>query len=269
MQPQVLGRVLVSVLAASGLIWAVSGPTNAQPPVSPSGTSSIFPLTAIPTALSAPAPVAVENPGIIAIGKKPFGKSYAGWAAAYWKWGLRIPADKNPLTDTTGEFADVNQFGPVWFVAGSLGSSVARDIVVPRGKVLFLPVFQSIFGSGVYDCAPTVPGVTCDVPTLKAAAAANLGLPGQVLDVTIDGVPVQNVDGYQAGSQHAFSVTYPENSVLGVPAGTYFPQVANGYWLMLKPLSPGLHTIEARVFMPSTPSFGTVDFTLTVNLTVQ
>lgn len=226
-------------------------------------------IVAVSLAMRAPAPVTAPNyPHVIPINLKPFGKSYAQWAAKYWQWGLSIPADRNPITDTTGAFGAEDQSGPVWFVAGTFGSSEVRNITVPAGKVLFVPVWQSVFGSGVFDCEPTVPGVACDVPTLKAAAAGNIGLPGQVLEVTIDGHGVDDVDDFRARSKIPFPITYPENSVLGVPAGTYFPQVADGYWLMLTPLCPGQHTIEIRVFMPNTPSFGTVDFTLTDNITV-
>lgn len=225
-------------------------------------------IVGVSLAMRAPAPVS-HHPHVLPINAKPFGKTYAQWAAKYWQWGMGIPADTNPFTDTTGEFGAVGQSGPVWFVAGTFGSTEERDISVPHGKVLFVPVFQSIFGSGVFDCEPTVPGTPCDVPTLKATAAANLGLPGQVLEVTIDGHDVDNVECFRAHSNAPFSITYPENSVVGVDAGTYFPQIADGYWLMLTPLCPGQHTIEIRVFMPGTPSFGTVDFTLTDHITVN
>jgi hypothetical protein len=229
-------------------------------------TAAIF---AVSTAKSAPVASAHGAARVLPLNSAPHGKTYGEWVSAYWQWVFSIPAATNPLTDTTGEFADVGQSGSVWFLAGTFGDSQTRQFVVPHGKTLFLPVFQTVFGSGVFDCEPTVPGVVCDVPTLETTAAANLGLPGQVLEVTIDGVSVANVSRFRATSSAPFSVTYPENSVVGVPAGVYFPQVADGYWLMLPPLSTGQHEIVVRVFAPDTPSFGTVDFTLTDHITVQ
>jgi hypothetical protein len=59
------------------------------------------------------------------------------------------------------------------------------------------------------------------------------------MEVSIDGVPVQDLRSYRAFSPDAFSVTLPANNVLqylGLTsdiAGTYYPQVSDGYWLML------------------------------------
>ena len=33
-------------------------------------------------------------------------------ATSWWQWALETPASENPLTDTTGQFAAVNQRGP-------------------------------------------------------------------------------------------------------------------------------------------------------------
>ena len=207
------------------------------------------------------------NPRVSPIQSTPYGKSYGEWAVAWWQWALSIPADRNPLTDTTGEFAGESQHGPVWFVAGTFGNSAERSFTVPAGKAIFMPVFNWIFGSGVFDCDPTVPGVTCDVPTLQATAAVNTEA-AEVLEVSIDGVPLQNVRGYRARSPGPFSITYPENSVVGVPAGNYSPQVADGYWLLLEPLAKGTHEIHIRAGASHT-SNGPIAFDVVDHITVQ
>lgn len=179
---------------------------------------------------------------------------------------MSIPADRNPLTDSTGEFAGEGQSGPVWFVAGTFGNSAERSFTVPAGKTIFMPVFNCIFGAGVFDCDPTVPGVPCVVCDLQDTAAENTEAI-EVLDVTIDGQPLKDVRQYRASSPGAFSIEYPENSLVGVPAGTYFPQVADGYWLMLAPLEKGVHEIVVKV-RGETPYFGLVEYEITHNITV-
>jgi hypothetical protein len=179
---------------------------------------------------------------------------------------MSIPADRNPLTDSTGEFAGEGQSGPVWFVAGTFGNSAERDFSVPTGKTIFMPVFNCIFGAGVFDCDPTVPGVPCVVCDLQDTAAENTEAI-EVLDVTIDGQPLKDVRQYRASSPGAFSIEYPENSLVGVEAGTYFPQVADGYWLMLEPLAKGEHEIVVKV-RGETPYFGLVEYEITHNITV-
>src|SRR4029450_14049614 len=50
-----------------------------------------------------------ERPGIAGIHTKPEGQTYGRWAAEWWQWALGIPADVNPLTDTTGEHCTQRQ----------------------------------------------------------------------------------------------------------------------------------------------------------------
>ena len=187
-----------------------------------------------------------RNPRILPPQSHPFGKTYGQWAAAWWQWAFSIPEARNPVADTTGEFAGVGQTGPVWFLAGTFGNSAERIVTVPKGKFIFMPVHNWIFGAGVFDCDPTVPGVPCDVPTLREkAAAATTG--AEVVEAWIDGVQVNNIRDYRGISPEPFSITLPEGAVFGIPAGTYYPQVADGYWLMLTPLREGMHTIQVHV----------------------
>jgi hypothetical protein len=186
------------------------------------------------------------NPGILPPHSNSHGKSYGAWANAWWQWALSIPEAQNPLADTTGEFGGVGQSGPVWFLAGTFGNSAERTVSIPQGKSIFMPVHNWIFGAGVYDCDPTAPGVPCDVPTLREkAAAATTG--AEVVEAWIDGSPVKDVRRYRAFSPEPFSITLPEGAVFGLAAGTYTPQVADGYWLMLTPFSKGHHTIRVHV----------------------
>ena len=229
-------------------------------------TATMAVLAALPLLWAAPALARNPNPGILPPHASSHGATLGEWAARWWQWALGVPADRNPLTDATGEFCGEDQSGPVWFVAGTFGTSVERSCTVPTGKALFMPVFNWIFGSGVFDCDPTVPGVECDVPTLRAAAAANTEA-ADILEVTIDGVALDDVEAYRAQSP-VFPLTYPENSVLGLPAGEYSPQVADGYWLMLAPLSRGEHTVHIHVRAPET-IFGLIEFDFIAHLTVR
>jgi hypothetical protein len=92
------------------------------------------------------------------------------------------------------------------------------------------------------------------------------------MDVTIDDESVNNLRNYRAFSPGGFSITLPPANVLQAlglasdVAGTYAPQVADGYWLMLAPLPPGQHIIKVHL-LPN-PSFG-VEQTIIYNFTVS
>lgn len=94
------------------------------------------------------------------------------------------------------------------------------------------------------DCDPSNPGVLCDVPALRASAAAAVDNP-TTLEVSVDGVPLQDLSDYRVQSP-VFSLTLPEDAVFGLPSGTSTPNLSDGYWLLLAPLSAGMHTISFK-----------------------
>lgn len=208
------------------------------------------------------------NPKVLPIHSVVNGKTYGEWAAAWWQWAFSIPADRSPLIDDSGDFCGEGQSGPVWFYASNFGWDAEKYCTVPAGKKIFMPVYMWIFGESVWDCGATSdPYVECDVETLRAMAAENV-LAADVLEVSIDGVPLQSIADYRALSPEPFTITYPEGSVTGVDAGDYYPNVTDGFWLMLTPLTPGEHTIRTYVYAPDTPYAGTIEYEVITHLTV-
>jgi len=184
------------------------------------------------------------NPRVLPPNSNPYGKSYAEWGAAWWQWALSIPAARNPVNDRTGgQFCAEGQSGPVWFLAGTFGFSTERSCTVPAGKALFFPVANTIGGAGVFDCEPTGTG-PCDVDALLRASLEWLSQV-DILEAEVDGVAVRELAQYVAISS-PFALSLPAGAVFGLPEGTFQPNIAGGYWLMLAPLPPGQHTIRFR-----------------------
>jgi hypothetical protein len=100
------------------------------------------------------------------------------------------------------------------------------------------------------------------VHTLKQAAA-DAAKAVALMEVSIDGQTISDVKDYRVKSPEAFSVTVPADNVSGVPAGTYSPHVADGYYLLLSPLPVGSHTIS--VYVVSSLGY---DYVNTYNITV-
>ena len=186
------------------------------------------------------------NPKITPPNARPYGRTLGEWNTAWWQWILSIPEDRNPNLDETGEFAGEGQRGKVWFLAGSFssGQGYERTIRIPAGTAIFCGLFTTIWGAGVFDCDPSVPGVECDLEALRGVAADIMdNAPDELLAISIDGVPVQNPRAYRAVSPEPFPVYLPDGNFLGLPEGIYEPNVSDSYSLMLAPLSVGEHII--------------------------
>lgn len=199
------------------------------------------------------------NPGILPPNSHAYGKTYGGWSAAWWQYVEAQPTSSNPLNDPTGASCGVDQSGPVFFLVGANGSGAATrdDCTVPAGKALFFPLVNS-FDVHVA-CTPQTASV-CDSNDTPQKIWDDLeitnGVSISALHASIDGVPVSNLDPastpYRACagpvarcSAPSFSLTFPADNFFapGLPAGTYGPAVADGVYLLLAPLTPGVYTI--------------------------
>jgi hypothetical protein len=195
------------------------------------------------------------NPGVIPPDSNEFGNPYGEWSARWWQWLLSIPEATNPNLTTGNVHCELGQSGQVWFLAGTFGGpAVTRSCIlpIPAGKDLLVTPLNGVFGElgpQVGDCSPN----QCDINALRASAAANVDNPPPLV-VTIDDHPVMHVDQYRATSP-VFDVTFPKGAIFNIPPGLHGPLVSDGYWLLLRPLSPGMH----RIFSNG----------VTYNLTVQ
>ena len=199
------------------------------------------------------------GPVVLPPQSEPYGESYGQWAADWWAWVLSIPTEINPAADTTGTNAGVGQHGPVWFLAGAVGSgpiSVTRNVTVPEGKALFFPIINTLWTTGPSDPPTTIPDI------LSALAGVTADVTG--LTCAVDGVPIKHLDRFVTISP-VFSLTVPADNVLGLPAAVYTPDIDEGIYLMLAPLSPGKHTIH---FTGNSPDLG-YSLDITYNLTIQ
>jgi hypothetical protein len=183
-----------------------------------------------------------EATGVLPPQSNPYGKPLGEWSGAWIQWAYSIPADQNPVLDTTGEFAAVGQSGPVWFLAGTFGGPAERTVTVPAGKALFFPLAEGGWVNtpefGDPEWSPEQEAFARSV-----IAAVIDGIAG--LSCQIDGREVANLSEYrfQTPPDATYMITQPENSIW-LPPGTYGPSIDDGYWLMLAPLAVGEHTIH-------------------------
>jgi hypothetical protein len=220
------------------------------------------------------------------------GLTYSQWAALQWDWELETPysnINSSPvLTPNPGTAANpaavdctLGQSGSVWFLAGTTfaqGYSTAyRSCTIPAGVDLFFPIIDGWVDN--LNCPPAPPG-TLTAPQMKQIESSFVESIQPGVTANIDGA---NVPGLNSGktafqvASNGFSYLLPANNALGVlfcngtpfPAGTTTPSpgaFANGVYLMLSPLSSGVHHISffAQAGTGSGAVTENVSYTLTV-----
>ena len=193
---------------------------------------------------------------------KLFGTRVSDWTVQWWQWALSIPVAANPLFDEVGERVEVGQRGPVWFLGGVFNESgqATRTATIPSGKALLFPLmnFQN-------DNIAHSPALTAEELQQEVAVAV-AGIDVESLLLTIDGDPVRDLAAGRVASA-PFAYSTPEGNVgqyfgQNSPRGIYYPSVSDGYWVMLRPLPLGFHSVH---FGATSGNF-TID--MTYNLTV-
>ena len=189
------------------------------------------------------------NPGVAPPQAHAHGKSYGQWSAAWWQWAFSLPIDHHPLFDTAD--CQAGQSGNVWFLgatfvttiepSGTVLATANRDCTVPPGTWLFFPIINT-------ECSTLEGNGTTQAELL--ACASFFQNHAHDMTATIDGRAVNNIDRYRVQSPLFTYGPLPDNSVLeffgvgGAVAGATSPAMADGVYLLLRPLSRGTHTIR-------------------------
>ncbi len=183
------------------------------------------------------------------------GASYEEWAARFWQRVLSLPVDavseNAPLSD--------GQSGDVWLIAGPLGGdpSATTQFSVPEGKALFIGVLSTSLDNA--DC-PTFTDFS--VKELREQLSSSWSAVTETT-CTIDGVDIPGLSNPQNSpyltDTSVFNYTLPDHDnyatvLFGatcIDGGTTIgPAVAEGVFLMLKPLSVGQHIVHTTAEIP-------------------
>jgi hypothetical protein len=204
------------------------------------------------------------------------GMPYSDWTAAWWQFYLQIPNVNNshPFAATANtECNNGNQpAGPVFFLAAvvsinSPAQEVVRNCVVPAGSPILFPIANNETSN------LEINGGAADLRT-GAFAPFPLSTP-PTMSVSLDGVSIGSLSRFRFESP-VFPFTAP------TPITNFFfytknvsninvspLAVSDGYWLAIKPLPKGEHTLCFTASFPVPGANITVSTRMLYHLTVK
>lgn len=213
-------------------------------------------VVAVAALMSGSAIAASTSTELVPVSVAVGGHDYGYWAAARWRWRVSLPA---VVPGKTSCFS-AHQPGAVWFLGASnvLPSAVPVACRMPAGRYLVI----------------TGPGGECStVEHPPFYAATDAGLKRCALrwwhahkggeSLTLDGAAISPA-GYLVETS-VFQFTMPaHNNYLHVPGRTHGRAVYYGAASILRPLSPGTHTLVWVESYTHPNSFLKVTYELTV-----
>jgi hypothetical protein len=187
-------------------------------PVKASNTSSIFPPDS-----------------------EPYGLSHAEHAQNFWKWLLSIPAAESPIDDRTGDKCSngqTNANSSVFYLSSGEGK-MERNCTVPASKGLLIPLMQ------VEISDKELPGAS--IEDLRNAAKKDQdGVNSLYLKIDNEEYTFDDLLKYRILPTEPFQAIFPDNGIFGVTEGGPSTVVADGFFILTEPLTPGNHTVQYK-----------------------
>ncbi len=184
----------------------------------------------------------------------PFGATYPEWSQSWWLWFLHQTA----YPDGVSADCSAHQLGPVWFLVGGAPNNPI-NCTVPFGKSLFFPIINVECSN--LEAAPFYGKTAAD----RRTCAKNIMDTVTGLEVKIDGVAVHNLTSFRVATPD-YEFTVPTGNIGFIPTDKSHSgkSSADGYYLMLTPLTPGKHTLHFTGTIPGFDYTLVTDYTLTV-----
>ena len=175
------------------------------------------------------------SPVIVPATEAVAGRSQLDWSPAWWQWAHSFDRAESPVADKQGSRCHLKQEGAVWFLAGTYGTKrTIRTCTVPAGKYLFFPLINYvIYPREGYP-------LTCDQARKRSA---DLTDDPSALVLEIDGTIYEHLRVHRQSTRKCFDLAAPAGGGLA-------PAAADGYYIMLRPLRRGTHTINFGGILP-------------------
>jgi hypothetical protein len=169
----------------------------------------------------------------------PLGLTYGQWTVRWWRWALSIPKPVNPVLDESGKYASMGQpENSVWFLSGRFGNErndfPKRCCTVPLNRSILFPVIN--YEANLLEC----PQLNSKEELIEHVRRAEDTILNR--ECFVDGIAVapQRV----RSDPQVFELKIGKKNPVGFKRfGNTFAS-ADGYWVFLKPLGIGDHSIS-------------------------
>jgi len=185
---------------------------------------------------------------------KPYGKPLQEWAKEFWKWNVGLPPGDIPKVNNTNLDKCIIGSDPqktMLFLVEAYDLTYSTKCNISSKSPILVPLL-------IGECDPSVdePRVkTGKIEDLWACAKdANEGF--KAWEVSLDNrvlfmkagneqINANLKDQILVRNSSLFNITIPQVNRYEATAGVY-PAVVDGYYLILKPLAPGEHTLTYK-----------------------
>ena len=179
----------------------------------------------------------------------PFGKPYEQWVQDWWRWNAAIPGD--PVTTFAGVKENgclINKEGPVvMLIDPAIGGTRHQKCDISSNQGILISGWSA-------ECDGSVKGFENKSFKELSECARELNLGKVTVNAWVDNKPFAQVEAEDLKttnlvnatelSTKAFNITTPEDSNLAVDyPGTHLG-AAHGWYIFLKPLPVGEHTVR-------------------------
>ena len=182
-------------------------------------------------------------------GESPFGISYGDWVAKYWNWDLSIPPDTktNNLLGLNENGCLVHRENSMVMLADTAAGGIwNQKCTISHNAGILIPIWTG-------ECDQGQKGTENHSYKELSDCARSYDLGKVKGQVKVDGIPVATLDAldYKTNIMNNVIEVYTKQFNATIPINSHFtaeqygtlPAAAHGWFVFLKPLPPGNHTV--------------------------
>ena len=191
---------------------------------------------------------------LFSVDDEPFGIPYDDYVNNFWKWTV---AQNTTQADPDKNECIINEYDSMVMLMGTTAPPAHQVCKISSSQGIMIPLWAAWCDTGDH------PGLSYEQLTKCAREEYNLGRIGSV--VKVDGVPIADLDvvmslksgslDYQVNSLNnvtelfskGFNITIPENTQCSNCVPGYWHAGSHGWWVFLKPLPVGEHTLSYNI----------------------